>query len=141
MKPNLLLFLGLFLTVTIQNLAQQPSPTPILYSEKTVAQMQQLQQAALRSDYALKQTAYLSNNIGARLTGSLQAERAVQYVAEEMRKIGLDVRLQKLTVPHWVRGEERGEVPCQWALDVDDAARGMGHFHTRGMQGVAWELE
>ena len=60
----------------------------------------------MQSDYAYRQTAYLSNNIGARLTGSAQAERAVQYVAEEMRKLGLEVRLQKLTVPHWVRGEE-----------------------------------
>ena len=72
--------------------------------------MKQLQQAALNSDYALKQTAYLSNNIGARLSGSPKAQRAVEYVAAEMRKLGLDVRLQKLTVPHWMRGEERGEL-------------------------------
>lgn len=112
MKQNLLIFLGLLLAFTIQISAQQPSPTPtpVLYSDETVAQMRQLQQAALRSDYALKQTAYLSNNIGARLTGSAQAERAVQYVADEMRKLGLEVRLQKLTVPHWIRGEERGEL-------------------------------
>jgi len=81
-----------------------------LYSEKTLNELKQIQQAALRSDYAYKQTAYLSNNIGARLTGSLQAERAVEWVAEEMRKLRLDVRLQKLTVPHWVRGEEKGEL-------------------------------
>ncbi len=112
MKQNLLIFFGLFLVFTNQISAQQPSPkpTPILYSEKTILQMQQIQQAALQSNYALQQTAYLSNNIGARLTGSAQAERAVQYVAGEMRKLGLDVRLQKLTVPHWVRGEESGEL-------------------------------
>ncbi|HLM62602.1 MAG TPA: hypothetical protein VK308_17520, partial [Pyrinomonadaceae bacterium] len=81
-----------------------------MYSEKTLNELRQLQKAALESDYAYKQTAYLSNNIGARLTGSAQAERAVQWVAEEMRKLGLTVRLQKLTVPHWVRGEERGEL-------------------------------
>ncbi len=121
MKQNLLIFFGLFLVFTNQISAQQPSPkpTPILYSEKTISQMQQIQQAALQSDYALKQTAYLSNNIGARLTGSAQAERAVQYVADEMRKLGLDVRLQKLTVPHWVRGEERGEL-----VEFNGMARG-----------------
>jgi carboxypeptidase Q len=90
--------------------AQQPAPTPMLYSEKTVENLEKIQQAALQSDYAWRQTAYLSNNIGPRLTGSLQAERAVQYVADELRKLGLDVRLQKLSVPHWVRGEERGEL-------------------------------
>jgi Zn-dependent M28 family amino/carboxypeptidase len=110
MKQNLLTFLGLFLFIALKISAQQPSPTPTLYSEKTLDELKQLQQAALQSDYAYKQTAYLSNNIGARLTGSPQAERAVQYVAEEMRKLGLEVRLQKLIVPHWVRGEEKGEL-------------------------------
>lgn len=90
--------------------AQQPTSTPMLYSEKTLGDLEKIQQAALQSDYAYKQTAYLSNNIGPRLTGSAQAEQAVQYVAGELRKLGLEVRLQKLTVPHWVRGEEKGEL-------------------------------
>lgn len=108
MKFYLLCFLLLF--TAISAFAQQPSPTPLLYSEKTLADLQKIQQSALLSDYAYRQTAYLSNNIGPRLTGSPQAERAVQYVADELRKLGLEVRLQKLTVPHWVRGEEKGEL-------------------------------
>lgn len=88
--------------------AQQTAPTPRLYSEATVSEMKTLQKEALKSDYALRQTAYLSNNIGPRLSGSAQAQRAVEYVADEMRKLGLAVRLQKLSVPHWVRGEEHG---------------------------------
>jgi len=87
--------------------SQVATPTPELYSTQTINDMHSLMQAALSSDYAYRQTAYLSNNIGPRLTGSPQADRAIQYVAEEMRKLGLDVRLQKLSVPHWVRGEER----------------------------------
>ena len=83
------------------------------YSEKTLDDLKRIQTAALESDYAYRQTAYLTNNIGPRLTGSPQAERAVQYVASEMRKLGLEVRLQKLTVPHWVRGEEKGEL-VEW---------------------------
>ena len=89
---------------------QVVSPTPVLYTERTLAEMRGLMQAALASEYAYRQTAYLSNNIGPRLSGSPQAERAVQYVAEEMRKLGLEVRLQKLSVPHWVRGQERAEL-------------------------------
>ena len=27
-----------------------------------------------------------------------------------MKKLGLEVRLKKLIVPHWVRGEEKGEL-------------------------------
>lgn len=91
-------------------LGQQPTPTPVLYSEKTLSELKAIQKAALESDYAYKQTAYLANNIGPRLTGSAQAQRAVEYVADEMRKLGMDVRLQKLSVPHWVRGVETGEL-------------------------------
>jgi len=89
---------------------QQATPTPQLYSESTLRQLREIQKAALTSDYAYTRTAYLSNNIGPRLSGSPQAQRAVEYVAGEMRKLGLEVRLQKVMVPHWVRGEERGEI-------------------------------
>jgi hypothetical protein len=96
--------------IFVNSFAQQANPTPLLYSEKTVAEMKRIQSAALSSDYAYRQTAYLSNNIGPRLSGSAQAERAVQYVAAELKKLGLDVRLQKVMVPHWVRGEEKGDL-------------------------------
>jgi Iap family predicted aminopeptidase len=72
--------------------------------------MRSIMQSALASDYAYQQTAYLSNNIGPRLSGSPQAERAVEYVAAELRKLGLEVRLQKVSVPHWVRGDEKAEL-------------------------------
>jgi Zn-dependent M28 family amino/carboxypeptidase len=98
------------LFATINLFAQTPTPTPILYSEKTLNEVRQLQQLALQSDYAYKQTAYMCNNIGPRLSGSKQANRAVEYVADELRKLGLDVRLQKVMVPHWVRGVETGEL-------------------------------
>lgn len=104
----------LFVLILTTNIfPQQPNPTPMLYSPQTLADLRNIQQAALKSDYAYRQTAYLTNNIGPRLTGSPQAERAVQYVADEMRKLGLEVRLQKLIVPHWVRGEEKGEL-VEW---------------------------
>src|SRR5688572_15013201 len=90
--------------------AQVATPTPQLYSPKTLEELKTIMRAALGSDYAYRQTAYLSNNIGPRLSGSPQAERAVEYVAAEMRKLGLEVRLQKLSVPHWVRGEEKAEL-------------------------------
>jgi hypothetical protein len=72
--------------------------------------MKQLRDAALTSSYAYTQLAHLCNNIGPRLSGSLQAQQAVQYVADEMRRLGLDVKLEKVMVPHWVRGVETGEL-------------------------------
>ncbi|MBU2940232.1 M20/M25/M40 family metallo-hydrolase [Lacinutrix sp. C3R15] len=48
---------------------------------------------------------YLSNQIGGRLSGSLQAELAVQWGKQELEKLGLDkVWLQEVMVPKWVRG-------------------------------------
>ncbi|HEU5245993.1 MAG TPA: hypothetical protein VFU09_02780, partial [Candidatus Udaeobacter sp.] len=83
-----------------------PSPTPALFSTQTLAEVKRLRQAALTSDYAYRQVAHLSNNIGPRLSGSAQAAKAVEYVASELKAIGCEVQLEKVMVPHWVRGEE-----------------------------------
>ncbi len=49
----------------------------------------------------------LSNKIGSRLSGSIGAEKAVQYTKSELDKLGLDkVYLQEVMVPKWVRGEK-----------------------------------
>ena len=48
---------------------------------------------------------HLSNEIGGRLSGSLNAERAVEWGRDELKKIGFDkVWLQEVMVPKWVRG-------------------------------------
>src|ERR1700738_4653782 len=83
-----------------------PTATPIVFSSQTLADLKRLQQEALKSDYAYRQLAHLANNIGPRLSGSAQAQAAVEYVAAEFRKLGLEVKLEKVMVPHWVRGEE-----------------------------------
>jgi carboxypeptidase Q len=83
-----------------------PSPTPVVFSAQTLADLKRLQQAALTSDYAYRQVAHLSNNIGPRLTGSAQAAKAVKYVASELKALGCGVQLERVMVPHWVRGEE-----------------------------------
>jgi carboxypeptidase Q len=71
-----------------------------------VQQLSAIKAAALNDDYAYRQVAHLTENIGPRPSGSTQARAAAEYVAEELRKLGLDVKLQPVTVPHWVRGAE-----------------------------------
>src|SRR6266550_569078 len=90
--------------------AASPSATPIFFADQTLADLKQLRQAALASDYAFKQVAHLANNIGPRLTGSVQAAKAVEYVADEMKALGCNVQLEKVMVPHWVRGVETAEL-------------------------------
>ena len=48
---------------------------------------------------------HLTNQIGGRLSGSLNADRAVKWSKEELEKLNLDrVWLQPVLVPKWVRG-------------------------------------
>src|SRR5216117_408436 len=112
-----LFFVGLLLTIAsapAQSGSPQeqstptptPTATPVVFSPQTLADLKRLQQAALSSDYAYRQVAHLSNNIGPRLTGSAQASKAVEYVAGELKAIDCEVQLEKVMVPHWIRGEE-----------------------------------
>jgi len=68
--------------------------------------MGKLRDAAIADPYALDQLHHLTDNIGPRISGSPQAQAAVEYVAAQMKALGAEVRLEKATVPHWVRGEE-----------------------------------
>src|SRR5258708_3387086 len=81
--------------------ADQQNFPPLL-----LQQLSAIKAAALNDDYAYRQLAHLTENIGPRPTGSLQARAAAEYVAAELRKLGLEVVLQQVTVPHWVRGAE-----------------------------------
>jgi carboxypeptidase Q len=83
---------------------------PATLSPELREQLQALRDAALSSDYAWRQLAHLTENIGPRPAGSPQAQAASEYVAAEMRKLGLDVHLESATVSHWVRGEEKAEL-------------------------------
>src|SRR5438445_1331163 len=92
--------------VAESNSSASPSPTSPVFSQQTLADLKRLQQMALNSDYAYKQVAHLANNIGPRLSGSAQAAKSVDYVASELKAIGCEVQLERVMVPHWVRGEE-----------------------------------
>lgn len=80
------------------------------FSTELREQLQAIRDAALTSDYAWHQLAYLTENIGPRPAGSPAAQAAAEYVAAEMRKLGLEVHLEPAQVSHWVRGEEKAEL-------------------------------
>jgi hypothetical protein len=80
------------------------------WTPEQLATMEKLRDAAMRDPYALAELRHLTDNIGPRLSGSPQAQQAVDYVAEEMRALGAEVTLEKATVPHWVRGVETAEL-------------------------------
>ncbi len=54
---------------------------------------------------------YLCDHIGKRVSGSESLLKAIAWAAETMKKDGLaNVHTQAATVPHWVRGDESGEI-------------------------------
>ena len=73
-------------------------------------QLNAIKNAALSDDYAYRELAHLTQNIGPRLTGSPQANAAAEYVANQLRQLGLEVKLEEVRVPHWVRGVETAEL-------------------------------
>jgi carboxypeptidase Q len=81
-----------------------------VWTADQIATMARLRDAAISDSYALDELRHLTDNIGPRISGSPQAQQAVEYVAAEMRALGAQVQLEKTTVPHWVRGIETGEL-------------------------------
>jgi hypothetical protein len=80
------------------------------WTPEQLATMERLRDAAMKDPYAMDELRYLTYNIGPRLSGSPQAQAAVERVASEMRALGAEVTLEKAKVPHWVRGVETAEV-------------------------------
>lgn len=80
----------------------------------------------------------LTQNIGGRLSGSPEAQKAVEWGERVMKEVGLDsVWLQPVMVPHWVRGEKeeayytvngtKKEVPvCALGFSVATPKNGIG---------------
>lgn len=74
-------------------------------AQDDAAQLQSIYSTSLTNGKSYEWLRYLSNEIGGRLSGSLNAELAVEYTKEELEKLGLDkVWLQPVLVPKWVRG-------------------------------------
>src|SRR6476661_4204105 len=103
----LLVLLANFRTVA-QN-QTKPTPPPAFSSlpQMTPAQQENfppelldqlaaIKTAALADDYAYRQVAHLTENIGPRPSGSPQAKAAADYVASELRQLGLDVQLEEV---------------------------------------------
>ena len=68
-------------------------------------QIKKLYDAALTQGKGYDWLNYLSNQIGGRLSGSVQAQQAVNYTKSQLDSLGLDkVWLQPVMVPKWVRG-------------------------------------
>ena len=97
MKPHFNFYLILLFFVSSQSFSQN--------AVQDSTMLRQLYTAALTDGKAYSWLDYLSNEIGGRLSGSFEAERAVKYTEAELNELGLDkVWLQPVMVPKWTRG-------------------------------------
>jgi Zn-dependent M28 family amino/carboxypeptidase len=111
------------------------------WTNEQIATMARLRDAALADPYALAELRQLTDNIGPRISGSPQAQHAVEYVAAEMRALGTEVQLEKTLVPHWVRGVETaalvawpGQTPATTQKIVLTALGGSGATPPEGLE-------
>ena len=80
--------------------------TVVSYGQKSdEQQLKTIYEAALTQGKGYDWLNYLSNQIGGRLSGSIQAQQAVEYTKVQLDAMGLDrAWLQPVMVPKWVRG-------------------------------------
>ncbi|MCK0134623.1 M20/M25/M40 family metallo-hydrolase [Arenibacter sp. S6351L] len=79
--------------------------TQIEAQDNDQKQIDEIYNTALTNGKGYAWLNYLSNQIGGRLSGSLQAQKAVDYTKKVLDTMGLDrVWLQPVKVPKWVRG-------------------------------------
>ena len=75
------------------------------------ADADRLIKAATADDFAWRRLAELTDTFGARLSGSPNLARAVQWSVQTMKADGLEnVHAEPVMVPRWVRGREHAEI-------------------------------
>ena len=93
---------------------------------------------ALENGQSYENLRYLCKNIGARLSGSAEAEMAVQWGKKLLTSYGFDrVYLQEIEVPHW----ERGTAEAAWIVDEQGNFRKIKILALGGSEGTNGMLE
>src|SRR5690348_9353629 len=84
-----------------------------------------LRDDALKGTRAFEIVRSLTTEVGPRSAGSAGDPRGVEWGVRTMKALGFqNVRAEKVTVPHWDRGAESGEIVSPWQQPVHLAALG-----------------
>jgi len=102
----------------------QSGPSSLAVTYQPVAD--KLISASLADPEGYDNLTYLCDHIGKRISGSEPLLRAISWAADLMKQEGLaNVHTQAATVPHWVRGEESGEIVAPVAKKLHLLGLGM----------------
>ncbi len=75
----------------------------------------ELRDRALADGRSYELVRSLTVEVGPRFAGTPGDRAGVEWALRKMRELGLaNVRAEPVTVPRWVRGEERGEIVAPW---------------------------
>ena len=101
--------------------APQPPPIPA----EIAATASALRDGAMKGTRAYEITRSLTFETGPRLAGSPGDRAGVEWGVRTLKELGFrNVRAEAVTVPHWVRGAESGEIVSPWPQPVVLAALG-----------------
>ena len=122
--------------------------SPILYGqqvvdrEKDASIIQQIYQLSLKDGQCYDWLEHISLQIGHRLSGSVQAEKAVQYTSEVLESIELDsVWLQPCMVPAWKRGgPEQMIILDENGKETELTCTAIGNTIGTGSQGISGDI-
>ncbi|HCE54342.1 MAG TPA: peptidase M28 family protein [Lutibacter sp.] len=136
-------FIAIFLLIAFSSYDSLKS---VKNSEPTVNKadsivVRQLFNSALNNGKSYQWLDHLSNNIGGRLSGSPQAQQAVEWGEKLMKDLGFDkVWLQPVMVPHWVRGEKEVAYFTIGKIKYDVAICALGGSVPTPKKGVSGEV-
>lgn len=85
-----------------------------------------------------RRLADFTDTIGNRVSGSQNLEMAIKYMYKAMTQDGLDVHLEPVKVPHWVRGKESAEMIAPRAKSL--AMLGLGSSIGTPPEGIEAEV-
>ncbi|MEQ2280316.1 hypothetical protein AMECASPLE_018515, partial [Ameca splendens] len=85
-----------------------------------------------------RRLADFTDTVGNRVSGSQNLEMAIKYMHNAMTQDGLDVHLEPVKIPHWVRGQESAEMILPRAKSL--AILGLGSSVGTPPEGVKAEV-
>jgi hypothetical protein len=104
---NLLFVVGLVLALTSCSNIKIEKQKTITINKKDSTVINHFFNNALTQGKSYEWLADLTSNVGGRLSGSPEAQQAVKWAEDLMKKSNFDkVWLQPVMVPHWIRGEK-----------------------------------
>jgi carboxypeptidase Q len=105
--------------------------------KKDSALLKQMSNYILTNYHGYNDLRDLCKTIGHRISGSPQAEQAVQWAKSVLESTGCDkVYLQEVMVPHWVRGNEKGAIIDSRGKRSDVLISSLGNAVGTGSKGI-----